>query len=59
MLKGRHKSFEVVLTRALEVLAILMGGVQKKLSLKRGGARKVLPCPEGVVQKVLDPFPHV
>ena len=30
MLKGGTKSFEVVLTRELEVLAIVMGGGRKK-----------------------------
>ena len=42
-------SFEVVLTRELEVLAIVMGGgVRKKCPpFKRGGGHKVLPCLRG------------
>ena len=50
--RGR-KRFEVVLTRELEVLAILMTGCKTFPPFKRG-ARKVLPCLERVAQKVLD-----
>ena len=49
MLKGLGtKSFEVVLTRELEVLAILIGGGGLKVSIlqRGGGERKVLPCLE-------------
>ena len=37
MLKGATKSFGVVLTQELEVLAILMGGRNKYPPFKRGG----------------------
>ena len=45
------KSFEVVLTRELKVVAILMGGGgggrKKCPCLKQEGVREVLPCLEG------------
>ena len=45
MLKGGTKSFEVGLTRELEVWAIVMGGgAQKVFIIEGGGAQKVLPC---------------
>ena len=47
MLKGGTKSFEVVLTWELEVLAILMGGGRKKFPPFKRGVQKVLPCLEG------------
>ena len=43
MLKGDTKCFEVVLTRDLEVLAIVMGGGKMFSPFKRGSAQ-VLPC---------------
>ena len=43
--KGDTKSFEVVLTRELEVLAIVMGEGGGFHPLK-GGVQKVLPCLE-------------
>ena len=57
---GDTKRFEVVLTRELEVLAILMGGGKGLIPLE-GRAQKVVPCLErwGGVQQVLDPlFSH-
>ena len=45
MLKEVGASFGVVLTRDLEVLAIVMGCGHKKCL--GGGAQKVLPCLEG------------
>ena len=58
--EGDKKSFGVVLTRVLEVLAILMGVRSAKRVGGGGRARKVLPCLErGGAQKVLDPlFSH-
>ena len=51
MLKGGGgtPNFEVVLTRELEVLAIVMGGRKMFPPFKRGRgvAHKVLPCLEG------------
>ena len=49
MLKGGTKSFGVVFTGYLEVLAILKGGRGTKSfhALKGEGAQKVLPCLEG------------
>ena len=59
---GGINSFEVVLTRELEVLAIAMGGggCKKFPPFKRGGgAQIVLPCLEEEAQKVSDPrFSH-
>ena len=49
---GGHKSFEVVLTWELELLAILMGEHKKFPSFKGGGRKKVLPCREWGSQKV-------
>ena len=40
MLKGGTQSFEVVLTRELEVLAIVMGGTTSIHPLKGEGVRK-------------------
>ena len=60
MLKGwGTKSFEVVLTQELEVLAIVMGGGRKKFPPSKGGGRKKFyPVLRGV-QKVSDPrFSH-
>ena len=58
MLKGGGTtSFEVVLTRELEFLAILVGGA-KSFHLLKGGRKNVLPCVDGGclgMQKVLDP----
>ena len=53
MLKVGTISFEVVLTRELEVLAIAMWGAKSFHPLK-GGTQKVLPCLEGGLQKVSD-----
>ena len=50
MLKGGTTSFELVLTREPEVLAIVqvMGGTKSFHSFKGGrGAQKVVPCLEG------------
>ena len=55
---GSTKSFEVVLTWELEVLAIVMGGGGAKgyHPLKGGGgAQKVLPCLEGGGRKKFYP----
>ena len=56
MLKGGGtKCFEVVLTRELEVLAIVMGGGHKRCPPFKGGAQNVLPCLKGGrAQQVLD-----
>ena len=66
MLKGRGtKSFEVVLTRELEVLAIVIvgggGGGAKSFHPQKGGRRKKFyPVLRGGAQKVSDPrFSHV
>ena len=55
---GGTTSFEVVLTRELDVFAILMGGTNSfhPFKKKRGGGQKVLPCLEGGGgQNVSDP----
>ena len=58
MLKGGTKSFEVVLTRELEVLAIVMGGRKKFPPFKRHGTRS-FTLSGGGAQKVYDPrFSH-
>ena len=45
---GGTKSFEVVLTRKLEVLIIVMQrGGSKGFHPLKGGAQKALPCLEG------------
>ena len=52
---GSTTSFEEVLTRELEVLAIVMGGRKKCPPFKMGGGgQNVLPCLEGGARKVLD-----
>ena len=49
---GGTKSFEEVLTRELEVLAIVMEGRKKFPPFNQGGgAQKVLPCLEGGPKK--------
>ena len=55
---GGTTNFEVVLTRDLEVLAIVMGVAKCFYPLRRG-VQKVLPCLEGGTQKGSDPrFSH-
>ena len=50
MLNRGHNSFEVVLTREPEVLAILKGGGAQQVSSLKGGLQKVLLCLEGMEQ---------
>ena len=56
MLKGGTKSFKVVLTRELEVLAILMGAAKgfHLLKVGGGGTTSYKPVSRGA-QKVSDP----
>ena len=44
---GGTTSFEVVLTQELEVLAILIGGVEKVSTLSNGGCEKFYPVLRG------------
>ena len=54
--EGGTKSYKVVLTRELEVLAIMMGGGgAKNFNPLKGRMQNVLPCLEGGGQKVSDP----